>query len=127
MTDKRYNPKEFALELGFSEDDAERFGAVNANATNLRRLAKTRRAKGKMPDQKGIGKVAETATGSTDRKAKERAKAEAETAKAAAEAETEAENRPSFLGQDNPPSPETEQSLTEVAKEVGETVPPADV
>lgn len=51
MAKGKYDTKECALELGFSKESAERFAAVNANATNLRRLAEAKRAKGLMPDQ----------------------------------------------------------------------------
>ncbi len=53
MTEQTYNPKEYALELGFSEEDAERLGSNYTNATNIRRIEKGLREKGLMPDQKG--------------------------------------------------------------------------
>lgn len=88
MTEKEYNAEEFALSLGFSAESAKRFGAVNANATNLRNLAEARRAKGLMPDQ-----ISEAET-----EAKLKAEAEAvraaEEARAAIEAALEAAKCP---------------------------------
>lgn len=34
-----YSPKRFALELGFSEAEADRFERLGANATNIRKVA----------------------------------------------------------------------------------------
>lgn len=127
MTEQVYNAKEFALELGFSEEDAGLFGGVNANATNLRRLAKRRREKGKMPDQlaeKAVGSVTVVATvtptevegkkhkhayrkdgtckcGKVKGKrtaAEKEKKTEAKAVKAREAAATEADNRPSYEG-----------------------------
>ena len=50
MTDKaEYNAKDYALSLGFSDEDAEAMGKVNADATNIRRVAE---AKGITPAAK---------------------------------------------------------------------------
>ncbi len=53
MTEQVYDAKKFALELGFGEDDAETL--KNANATNIRRIA---RSQGLLPESK-TGKTPE--------------------------------------------------------------------
>ncbi len=51
MAEQVYDAKTYALELGFSEEDAERFGKQDYDATKLRLLAKSRGVKKLMPDQ----------------------------------------------------------------------------
>ena len=120
MTEQKYDPKKFALSLGFTEVDAEFLAKVNADATNIRRVAVA----------KDLIDAPKPKVTKKEREAKAEAKrvavlAERE-AKVRREAEAEAADRPSYEGQGEPPSPETQQSLGEVAKQVGETVPPED-
>jgi len=51
MSEQKYDPKKYALELGFSEADADALGKSGVDATLLRRLAKAKRAKGLIPEQ----------------------------------------------------------------------------
>ena len=61
--DKIYNPKEFALSLGFTESEAKLLGWAGADATNIRQVAK---AKGliqpKTKPETSKAKVKETAS-----------------------------------------------------------------
>lgn len=50
MTEELYDPKKLALELGFSEAQAERFAWNGTDATNMRRIA----------EHLGIGKYKQT-------------------------------------------------------------------
>ena len=109
MTEQVYDPKEFALSLGFSEADAELFEGVNADATNLRRIAETRYAKGKMvnPKAKPLSKTAQMKAEKEAAKvrAAERAEAEAKAELEAAEQkareadEEEAAKTPEYPGE----------------------------
>ncbi len=66
MTEEKYDARTFALELGFSEADAEFYAQVNPNATNLRNVAKAKRAKGLMPDQLAEGVVIHQVKGTSE-------------------------------------------------------------
>jgi len=53
MGEKLYDAEKYALELGFSEHYAEFAGRAGVDATTLRNVAKAKRARGLMRDQKG--------------------------------------------------------------------------
>ena len=62
MTEETYSPRKLALELGFTQEQADHYERRGTNATNLRKIAKamdlpgTKQSIASPPDAQGEGK-----------------------------------------------------------------------